>query len=146
MAPRTLETYQNLLQNHSYSINIIANHVARTRSWFRGVPLSTNSFPLPFHPLIPLIHEQNTVGWYGFLRGFTSKLWGHHQHQHLEHNKLIKKTVTGSLWLVSLLSRIWDHIFVLWDHYKATLHGATPAEQALILTRTYSLHIPALHN
>jgi hypothetical protein len=111
--------------------------------WFRGLPLPPHTFPPQFHELI---HQQNTIGWFGFLRGFTSKLWVHHQHNHYRHNGLVKTTVTGSLWLVSLLSRIWDHVFVLWDQYKSTLHGATALEQTAILKRTLSLRIRALHD
>jgi hypothetical protein len=93
-----------------------------------------------------LIQQQNSIGWFGFLWGFTSKLWVHHQHTHYRHNGLVKTTVTGSLWLVSLLSRIWDHVFILWDQYKSTLHGATAIEQTAILKRTLSLRIRALHD
>jgi hypothetical protein len=41
------------------------------RSWFRSIPLSSDTFPSEFHPLI---REQNNIGWFGFLRGFTSRL------------------------------------------------------------------------
>jgi hypothetical protein len=90
----------------------------------------------PFYYFTP--HEQNTIGWCGVLHEFNSKLWVHHQHHHLEHNNPVMKIITGSLWLISLLSGIWDHIFMLPVgpvYSYTTLHGATTsAKQALILT------------
>jgi hypothetical protein len=38
--------------------------------WFRGEILSTKPFPPEFHWLI---EEQNSIGWYAFLRGFASQ-------------------------------------------------------------------------
>jgi hypothetical protein len=113
------------------------------RSWFRGVPLSLDTFPSEFHPLI---REQNNIGWFGFLRGITSKLWTHHQHRHLHHNDLVTKSRNGAFWLVNLLSRIWDQVFVLWASYKAILHGATEVAQHAILSRTLALRIQSLQD
>jgi hypothetical protein len=124
-------------------LDLLQIAVEGLRSWFRGVPLSSDTFPPEFHPLI---REQNSIGWFGFLRAFTSKLWTHHQHQHLHHNDLVTKSRNGALWLVNLLSPIWDQVFVLWDLYKATLHGATEVTQNAILSRNLSLRIQALHD
>jgi hypothetical protein len=69
-----------------------------------------------------------------------------HQHQHLHHNDLVTKSRNGALWLVNLLSRMWDHVFILWDLYKASLHGATEVAQNAILSRNLALRIQALHD
>jgi hypothetical protein len=139
LAWRLTPDYPRLLRRIAYPSGTSAG----LRSWFRGAPLSTETSPSEFHPLI---REQNNIGWFGFLHGFTSKLWTHHQHQHLHHHDLVTTTRTGALWLVNLLSRIWDQIFILWDSYKAILHGATEATQHAILSRTLALRIQSLHD
>jgi hypothetical protein len=112
-------------------------------SWFTGDLLSTDGFPPDFHRLI---HEQNAIGWYALLRGFTSRQWTIHQHTHLFHNDKVTKTVTGALWMVSLLQVIWDQIFVLWDLYKSDLHGIDVKAQATIKKRHLRQKIQALHD
>jgi hypothetical protein len=112
-------------------------------SWFSGVLLSTDGFPLDFHQLI---HEQNAIGWYALLHGFSSRQWTTHQHTHLFHNDKVTKTVTGALWMVTLLQVIWDQSFVLWDLYKSDLNGIDVKAQATIKKRHLRQKIQALHN
>jgi hypothetical protein len=110
-------------------LQIITNGLA---SWFSGTLLSTDGFSIDFHQLI---HEQNAIGWYALLRGFTSRQWTMHQHTHLFHNDKVTKTVTGALWMMTLVQVIWDQIFVLWDLYKSNLHGIDANAQADITKR-----------
>jgi hypothetical protein len=93
-----------------------------------------------------LIDEQNLIGWFGFLRGFASKEWAKHQHTHLYHNDKVTITVTGSLWLISLMAVILDQIFLLWKLYKDTLHGVDAKAQTVILGRHLHKQIQALHD
>jgi hypothetical protein len=93
-----------------------------------------------------LIDEQNSIGWYGLLRGFASKEWAKHQHTHLYHNDKVTITSTGSLWLTSLLVIIWDQTFLLWKLYKDTLHGVDAKAQTAILRRHLHKKIRALHD
>ena len=80
------------------------------------------------HPIVPVsyflglrdaVQNQDKVGWQSFLEGCPVKGWAEVQQRHYE---WIKCQRTGERWLASLIQKVWDVAWDLWDHRNNVAH------------------------
>jgi hypothetical protein len=78
------------------------------------------------------IAEQDKVGWQAMLEGLPVVGWAEVQQRYLEWRK---KRRTGKRWLASVIQKLWDVAWVMWDHRNRILHDTevNEAEQKLQL-------------
>ena len=79
------------------------------------------------------IVSQNRLGWWRFVEGTISKKWRNIQ-QHYYTSMSIPKT--SDAWVARLIVKMWDIIFVIWQHRNSCLHNTPLAE---IMGGSYAL-------
>jgi hypothetical protein len=65
------------------------------------------------------IDAQDKVGWQAMLEGLPVHGWAEVQHRYLVWRK---KRRTGKRWLSSIIQKLWDVAWDLWDHRNRILH------------------------
>jgi hypothetical protein len=95
--------------------------VTGIHNWIHGLPFPTHQYPPDWQELI---NSQSQIGWKQLLLGRFSMKWLEYQEQH---HRINKKPFTnsnhGPLWLNTLIIRIWNHCYVLWESRNKDKHG-----------------------
>jgi hypothetical protein len=89
----------------------------RLTSWRNDVEPSTQASS--FLGLRATIDAQDRVGWQAMLEGLPVHGWAEVQHRYLVWRK---KRRTGKRWLASIIQKLWDVAWDLWDHRNRILH------------------------
>ena len=66
------------------------------------------------------VNAQEKVGWRSFLEGFPVRGWAEVQQRYYE---WIRCKNSGERWLASLIQKVWDVAWDMWDHRNSVLHG-----------------------
>jgi hypothetical protein len=86
-----------------------------------------------------LIDSQSQIGsWKQLLLGRFSMKWLEYQEQHLRINKkpFTNSNHGPSWWLSTLIIRVWNHCYVLWESRNKVKHGHdTETERAALLAQ-----------
>ena len=90
---------------------------------------------------IPLTAEllglQNEIGWRLFVDGCISIEWKHIIQKHFES---VNSTNTGLCWVSSLIKKLYDTAWDMWNHRIKFLHETSPDEYLLGITKlNYSI-------
>jgi hypothetical protein len=81
-----------------------------------GTPLPNNFF------LEEALSSQGSIGWRRFFEGWLSIEWALTQQAYYS---LIRSRRTGKRWVVSLIQKLWDIAWDLWEHRNGILHEKT---------------------
>ena len=108
--------------------------VTGIHNWINGLPFPTNQYPPDWHELID---SQSQIGWKQLLLGRFSVKWLEYQAQHLRINKIPFTNVNhGPVWLSTLIIRIWNHCYTLWESRNKDKHGHdTETKRAVLLAQ-----------
>jgi hypothetical protein len=92
-----------------------------------------------------LIQSQPSIGWNQLLRGRMSVLWATHIDEFLSSKPTSHPSSSGHLWVKSMILKLWDQFFVLWEERNAVVHGAdasewTKCQKARLLRELHQLH------
>jgi hypothetical protein len=68
------------------------------------------------------IQDQDRIGWWPFLLGWTAKSM---TVAHAKNLLLVKPQNRPDSWTKGLLLQLWDFSFEMWDHRNKILHGPT---------------------
>jgi hypothetical protein len=79
-----------------------------------------SNLPLPPTPLefTDLFQSQTAIGW-NLLEGWLSSSWADTQQAYLSS---IRSRRSGRRWLISLIKKLWDVSWDLWDHRNGIMH------------------------
>lgn len=84
----------------------------------------------------PAINEafqhQARIGWAQALMGLLSPKWANIQNEHL---LSIRSKRSGRQWMASLIRKLWDVSWDLWNHRNHILHSADGPAKALLIER-----------
>jgi hypothetical protein len=72
--------------------------------------------------LVEALSNQASIGWRRFFEGWLSIEWALAQQAYYS---LIKSHRTGKRWVVSLIKKLWDIAWDLWEHRNGILHEDT---------------------
>jgi hypothetical protein len=123
------ETYGHLFQCHhpsrvGWKAQLKATLIRFTdetnshHNWIHGLPFPTHQYPPDWQELI---NSQSQIGWKQLLLGRFSVKWLEYQAQHLQINKIpFTNSNHGPLWLNTLIIRIWNHCYGLWESRNKT--------------------------
>jgi hypothetical protein len=108
--------------------------VTGIHNWIHGLPFPTNQYPPDWQELID---SQSQIGWKQLLLGRFSVKWLEYQAQHLRINKIPFTNFNhGPVWLSTLIIRIWNHCYTLWESRNKAKHGHdTETERAALLAQ-----------
>jgi len=73
----------------------------------------------PSNNTLLAFNQQSDIGWQLFLEGCLSFEWAALQE---EYYKFISSRRTGKCWAISLLKKLWQIAWELWDHRNEVLH------------------------
>ncbi len=93
-------------------LNAIVMHLTR---WKTQQEVNTRSS----WDLSDLVEQQEVIGWRNFFEGWMSSAWEEAQHQHYV---FIKSRHTGKRWAISLIKKLWQVAWDLWEHRNGILH------------------------
>ena len=65
------------------------------------------------------LRSQNRIGWFNFLQGRVSIGWAYHQQSYFKDHDMRR---TGQRWVESLIKKLWDVSWTMWDHRNGALH------------------------
>ena len=113
-----LKSFQTWLAQNYTSPTVVLAICDRLNTWRAG---------LPFTPLSPnltstfqeVILAQDTMGWESFLYGFWILAWESVQAAYLIS---IKSKMTIKRWITSIIRKLWDIAWDMWDHRNQWLH------------------------
>jgi hypothetical protein len=116
--------------------------VSGLEHWMSGICLPVTDYPSEFHDLI---QSQELIGWNQLLRGRVSILWAKHVDELVSSKPTHHPSSSGHLWVKSMILKLWDQFFVLWEERNAVVHGADQSEQtkcrkARLLREIHQLH------
>jgi hypothetical protein len=95
-----------------------------------------------------LIQKQDTLGWQQFFEGWIPVCWEEAQQLYYS---LIQSHCTGRRWIISLIKKLWNVAWDLWEHRNGILHNkeniTTTTELRLLRQRVQTLfhllqHLP----
>jgi hypothetical protein len=66
-----------------------------------------------------IAEQQDDIGWLNFFEGKLAMAWEETQQQYYI---LIKSRRTGKRWAISLIKKLWQIAWDLWDHRNGILH------------------------
>ena len=89
-------------------------------AWRNNQPNISEKYTLPF--LNAAVDTQNSIGWKGFIHGFTSKHWERAQ-QNFLHFK--SSRTSGKRWISALIKKLWEVIWALWQYRNGLVHEQT---------------------
>jgi hypothetical protein len=90
-------------------------HSLRTQT-----PLPPPSYAWP--GVNDLVLQQNRLGWRAFLEGAVLQAWAAKQHEYFE---WLKRKNTGKRWLTTLIKKLWELSWNMWDQRNGDLHNPT---------------------
>jgi hypothetical protein len=76
------------------------------------------------------LSEQDRIGWYNLLLGRMSKKWMDAQQKYLES---MGKCTTGRRWMISIISKLWDIAWDMWQHRNHIVHNTLHPQKRLEL-------------
>jgi hypothetical protein len=108
--------------------------VTGIHNWIHGLHFPTNQYLPDWQELID---SQSKIGWKQLLLGRFSVKWLDYQAQHLRINKIPFTNFNhGPVWLSTLIIRIWNHCYMLWESRNKDKHGHdTKTERAALLAQ-----------
>jgi hypothetical protein len=108
--------------------------VTGIHSWIHGLPFPAHRYPPNWQELI---NSQPQIGWKQLLLGRFSLKWLEYQEQHLQINKKpFTNSNHGPLWLSTLIIRIRNHCYELWESRNKDNHGHdAETERAALLAQ-----------
>ena len=77
-------------------------------------------YPEEYHMLV---QAQNSIGWDNFLKGRFSKLWSHHQQQHIQRTSEVTNRNNGTTWATNLATTLLAQWHKLWTLRNEEKHG-----------------------
>jgi Reverse transcriptase (RNA-dependent DNA polymerase) len=89
--------------------------LSKLSKWRTG---SDDDGMVPFQ-LQPAIEQQNDIGWSNFIEGWVSFEWELVQQSYYD---LIQSRRSGLRWLSSLITKLWQTAWDLWEHRNGVLH------------------------
>jgi hypothetical protein len=114
----------------------ISQSLELLNNWTHGLPFPTHQYPPDWQELID---SQSQIGWKQLLLGRFSVKWLEYQAQHLRINNIPFTNFNhGPLWLSTLIIRIWNHCYALWESRNKDKHGhdtETETERATLLAQ-----------
>jgi hypothetical protein len=75
--------------------------------------------PNPPPHIDDLLQAQTTLGWRMFFKGWIPVSWEETQQAYYN---LVRSRRTGRRWTISLIKKLWDVAWDLWDHRNGILH------------------------
>ncbi len=90
---------------------------------------SSSDYNVPFW-LRDTIKQQADIGWNLFLEGWIAKEWELVQQAYYQ---LIQSRRTGKRWLISIIKKLWQVAWDMWDHQNQILHEEENAVAQRIL-------------
>ncbi len=90
--------------------------IAQLNNWRLGID---NTYTVPFQ-LQPAVDQQTDIGWNNFLEGWVSFEWELVQQAYYD---LIQSRRTGLRWLSSLIKKLWQVAWDMWEHRNGILHA-----------------------
>jgi hypothetical protein len=116
------ETYIIKLQEWMTSIdndpNIQAAVLEHLKGWCSGPVINSHYTP----HLQQVIHQQNLLGWQLFFEGWLLQDWvGIQQLYYI----MIRSCWSGKRWVVSIINKMWNTAWDLWDHKNGLIHEQT---------------------
>jgi hypothetical protein len=110
-----LECWMSQVQTDPDVQHAILSHL---QSWREN-----NGEPLPTNFLLDeALSSQECLGWQRFFEGWISVEWSSAQQAYYT---LMKSRRTGKRWVISLIKKLWDIAWDLWEHRNGILHNAT---------------------
>jgi hypothetical protein len=108
--------------------------VTGIHNWIHSLPFPTHQYPSDWHELID---SQCQIGWKQLLLARFSVKWLKYQAQHLWIKNIPFTNFNyGPLWLSTLIIRIWNHCYALWESGNKDKHGHdTETERAALLAQ-----------
>ena len=94
--------------------------------------MSLSSYPKEVHRLI--LAQQNDIGWDHLFLGRFSLEWGQLQDDYYARqvNRDKTKRRTGHQWQVTIIGKLWEQWFLVWDMRNADKHGVDSTARACI--------------
>lgn len=74
----------------------------------------------PTHPLRQALDNQTSIGWYNLFLGRATRFFAPIQSLHYTQ---LKRRSTGDAWTARLIVRLWDTLWVHWEHRNGILHS-----------------------
>eukprot|EP00957_Ditylum_brightwellii_P139750 10649802-Ditylum_brightwellii.AAC.1 len=68
--------------------------------------------------------QQQELGWAHLFRGCLVQQWTTLQQEHLQSKNLLSNKCTGQMWMINMISFLWDMFFFMWDYHNECIHGA----------------------
>jgi hypothetical protein len=108
--------------------------VTGIHNWIHRLPFPMTQYPPDWHELID---SQSQIGWKQLLLGRFSVKWLEYQAQHLRINKIpFTNFDHGIVWLSTLIIKIWNHCYTLWEFRNKDKHGHdTETARAVLLAQ-----------
>lgn len=126
-ATATLKQLATVSTSRSDHHDIILDiFVSGFEQWMGGSCLSPDSYPLLFRDLI---ESQAAIGWNQILRGRVSILWAKYIDEALSLKSPSHPSSSGHLWVKSMILKVWERFFVLWEERNAVVHGTDASDQ-----------------
>ncbi len=107
--------------------NAILHHL---QNWRNNTTPTIPSTP----DMAQLIQRQNTLGWQQFFEGWIPISWEEAQQSYYS---LIRSHCTGRRWITSLIKKLWNVAWDLWEHRNGILHNK---ENIITTTKLQLLH------
>jgi hypothetical protein len=111
----SLERLKNWLQDSMTDPDLQEVIISYLNGWRDG---STDSL-VPPKGMEQLIDQQNAIGWNSFLLGWTGADWEESQQAYYN---LIRSSKSGKRWVISLIKKLWEVAWDLWEHRNGILH------------------------
>jgi hypothetical protein len=109
-----LTSWFNIMQTDPDIQHCITSYL---RSWkYDSAPDSTTTFLLQ-----KCLESQNIIGWGRFFEGWISQDWTKAQQAYY---LTIKSLRNGKRWTISLIKKLWDIAWDLWEHRNGILHDS----------------------
>ena len=90
------------------------------REWFAITPFDAGGLP---HQYLPLIQDQQVIGWYHLFLARFSKRWSSLQAYYLTSHQIKIKGLSGDSWVQHISNIIITQWLELWDSRNADRHG-----------------------
>jgi hypothetical protein len=110
-----LECWMSQVQTDPDVQHAILSHL---QSWREN-----NGEPLPTNFLLDeAVSSQERLGWQRFFEGWIAVEWSSAQQAYYT---LMKSCRTGKRWVISLIKKLWDVAWDLWEHRNGIPHNTT---------------------
>ena len=110
-----LKVWMRRHKTHPTVILVICEHLSAWR-YDKTPPVRRTNFL----GLSDIMKKQEEIGWQAFLEGTPATGWGEVQQRYFD---WIGSKKTGKRWLTSVIQKMWDIAWDLWDHRCKILHN-----------------------